>query len=107
LVVVVAVALLFVEIESVVAELAVAVFEIVVPSVTEVLTRTTIENVAEDPAASVELEQVTVPLAPGVGAPQAQGAGITMDLKVVCAGNGSVNCGLLALAGPLLVKTIV
>jgi hypothetical protein len=82
--------------------------EIVVPSATEVLTRTTIENVAEDPGASVALEQVTVPLVPGDGAPQDHPPpGTTMDLKVVCEGNASDNCTVLALAGPLLVKTIV
>jgi hypothetical protein len=99
---------LFAEIESVVAELAVAVFEIVVPSVTEVLTRTTIENVAEELGVRVALEHVTVPLVPGDGAPQNHPPpGITMDLKLICEGNGSENCTLLALAGPLLVKTIV
>ena len=82
--VVVAVAELLAAMESVVAELALAVFEITVPSVTEVLTLTTTVKVAVEPVVSVVAEQEIMPVPPVAGVVQLQPAGgAEIDPKVV------------------------
>jgi len=70
-------------IESVVAELAVAVFEITVPSVTEVLTLTTTVKLVVEPVDSVAAEQEIVPVPPTAGVMQVQLAGTVIDRKFV------------------------
>ena len=92
---------LFVAFESVVAELTVAVSEIVVPSGTAQFTVATMVNVAVSPATIDGLLQVTVPLAPTAGVVQVQPAGALFDLNVVCGGKLSATVTLTAGAGPV------
>src|SRR6185369_16099827 len=103
-----AVAELLLEIESVVVVVALTVFEITVPSVTEMLTRTCKGNdtLAFTPI-EVADEQKNDPPAPTAGVIQVHpGAGVK-ERKLTSAGRLSVNAGFAAPAGPLFVKTIV
>jgi hypothetical protein len=102
------VAELLLEIESVVVVLAFTVFEMIVPSVTVVLTRTCteIETLA---FALIEVadEQEIDPLPPTAGVIQVHPGADVNERKVTSAGKLSVNAGFAATAGPLFVKTIV
>src|SRR2546423_15302158 len=103
LTVVVCVAELLPELESAVLELTNAVFEMIVPSVTEVLTRTTRVKTAE-PTAKLAFVQLIAPVPPTAGCVgQVHPAGAVIDLKVVFVGTVSERTALAAVSGPLLV----
>ena len=95
-------------IESVVVVLAFTVFDITVPSVTVVLTRTCTGKVAV-PFTEIALpdEQLICPVPPTAGVTQVHPAGGVRDLKLTSAGRLSTKLGLAAAAGPLFVNTIV
>src|SRR5438477_254535 len=87
---------------STVAELTVAVLEMIVPSGVVGLTWTASVKVAVAPLASDGLVHVTVPVDPTAGVVQVQPAGLDIDWNVVCAGSGSVIVTLAAAFGPAL-----
>src|SRR5580692_3002768 len=84
-----AVALLFVELGSLVDELAVAVSEITVPFVTAAFTLTTIEKLAAVLPVMLKVEHTTLPVPPALGAMQVQPAGADTETNVVFAGTAS------------------
>ena len=94
--------------ESVVVVLAVTVFDITVPSVTEVFTRTCTGKVTV-PFTEIGLgdEQLIWPVPPTAGVIHVHPAGGVRDLKLTSAGRLSTKLGLAAAAGPLFVNTIV
>ena len=88
-------------------ELTVAVFEINVPSVTDVPTRTTRVKIA-DPTEKLEFEQLIAPVPPIDGCVgQVHPAAGVIDLKVVFVGVVSDSVAFGAASGPLFVTVIV
>lgn len=109
LIVVVAVALLFAELGSVVDELIVAVFVIVAPVARAFEDATTSEKTDDEPAAKVAAVQFTVPVPPAAGFVQVNAGPLVCanDTNVVLAGTASVSATFVASEGPLLVAVIV
>ena len=92
---------------SEVLELTETVFEMVEPSVTEVLTRTTSVK-TDEPTAKLGFVQLIAPVPPCAGCVgQVHPAGAVIDLKVVFVGTVSERTALAAVSGPLLVAVIV
>src|SRR5271169_1188388 len=102
-----AVAVLLVELGSLVDELAVEVSVITVPFAVPEFTLTTIEKVAAVLAAWLSVVQITFPVFPEPGPMQVQPAGAEMENRVVFAGMASTRVELSAALGPLLVITWV
>ena len=97
-------ALLFARFASAVVDVAVAVFESVVPA--PAVTLTTIVTVAEPSGPREPMLAVTVPFVPTVGPLQVPRLGVQVE-KVVPTGRGSVMTTFAARAGPLFVTTTV
>ena len=91
---------------SVVAELAIALFEITVPEATDAPTFTTSVN-TELLTANAPLLQLIAPTLPTPGLVQLQPLGETSETKVVPAGSVSVSAAAVATLGPALVTVIV
>src|SRR6185295_12082205 len=109
LTVVVAVPVLLPGVGSVVTAAPTALLVIVVPFGVPEFTLTTIENVAVSPAATVALENTTLPVPPTAGALMLQPLPVVTaaDTNVVLAGTASVTVTVWASLGPLLTKLIV
>jgi hypothetical protein len=107
--VVVAVAVLLADDASPAALAATAVLVIVDPFGVLAATFTTIVNTAVSPAATVALENTTLPVPPTAGAVVLQPVPIVTvaDTNVVLAGTASVTVTVGASLGPLLTKFIV
>jgi hypothetical protein len=100
-----AVALLFPELGSVVAELTVAVSLMAVPAGVPAVTFTTAGKLAE-PVAKLGFVQVIVPALPATGRVQDHPPGIGVnDTNVVLGGVFSVKLALVAALGPALLTT--
>src|SRR5580658_354606 len=104
---VVAVALLLLELGSLVAELAVAVSATRVPFAVPTFTFTTIEKLAVVLPAMLNVVHTTLPVPPLPGVVQVQPAGAVMETRVVLAGMASTKVTLSAALGPLSVTTWV
>src|SRR5262249_25243858 len=109
LTVVVAVPVLLAGVGSVVALPAVALLDSVAPFGVAELTCTTIVNTAVSPAATVALENTTLPVPPTAGALRLHPTPVvtTADTNEVLAGTASVTVTDCASLGPLLTKLIV
>jgi hypothetical protein len=102
-----ALAVLFAELGSLTEELTVAVSVITVPFAVPAFTLTIIENAAAVLPDMLTVVHTTLPVLPTGGALQLQPAGTAMETKVVPAGTASINDGLSAALGPLLVTICV
>lgn len=104
--VVVAVALLFAELESGVEAETDAVLVMVVPPAVAMSTATTSVNI-ELPGLKLAIVQLIAPVAPTAGVVQFQPPGWVSETNVVLAGTESDSATFVALLGPLLFSVIV
>src|ERR1022692_1981643 len=102
-----AVALLLVEMGSLVDELAVAVSAITVPFAVAAFTFTIIEKLAAVLPARLNVLQTTLPVPSTPEVRQVQPAGADMETSVVFAGTASTRATLSAALGPLFVTAWV
>jgi hypothetical protein len=105
--IVVVVAVLFAELESVADDDTDTVSAMTVPLATPVFTFTTIVNVPDVLPAILAFVQTTFPVPPAPGDRQLHPDGATIETSVVLAGIGATYVALSAALGPLLVTTCV